>query len=76
MSESKPSETTTHESTAAGPMIKACVDRSLPVSALLPTSRAAIAENPDNAPVLPRGRGLPGAFIDAPVALAALTGKL
>ena len=56
--------------------IKACHDRSLPTSELLSASRAAIAENPDNAPTMPKGRGLPGAFIDSPVALAALTGKL
>jgi hypothetical protein len=57
-------------------VVKACIDRSLPTAQLLSASRAAIAENPDNAPVLPRGRGLPGAFVDSPVALAALTGKL
>lgn len=70
------SETTQSGSTGAGHMIKACIDRSLSTPSLLSASRAAIAENPDNAPVLPRGRSLPGAFIDAPVALAALTGKL
>lgn len=48
----------------------------LPTSLMLSASRAAIAENPDNAPALPRGALLPGAFIDSPVALAALTGKL
>ncbi|MEZ4674580.1 MAG: hypothetical protein R2932_10085 [Caldilineaceae bacterium] len=57
-------------------VIKACLDRALPSNQLLVASRAAIAENPDNAPVMPRGRSLPGAFIDSPVALAALTGKL
>lgn len=56
--------------------IKACIDRALPTTYLLSASRAAIAENPDNAPALPRTRSLPGAFIDSPVALAALTGKL
>ncbi|MCB0126308.1 MAG: hypothetical protein KDE58_28820 [Caldilineaceae bacterium] len=55
---------------------KACLDRTLPTSSLLAASRAAIAENADNAPVLPRNRSLPGAGIDSPVALAALTGKL
>lgn len=64
------------EATNAVPIIKCCVDRTLPTTQLLPASRAAIAENPDNAPVIPRGSRLPGAAIDAPVALAALTGKL
>lgn len=57
-------------------VIKACIDLALPTSLMLSASRAAIAENPDNAPALPRGALLPGAFIDSPVALAALTGKL
>lgn len=56
--------------------IRACLDRSLPTDLILSASRVAISENPDNAPAMPRSRGLPGAFIDAPVALAALTGKL
>lgn len=56
--------------------IKSCIDVALPTSVMLQASRAAIAENPDNAPALPRGVQLPGAFIDSPVALAALTGKL
>ncbi len=57
-------------------MIKACIDRALPVERMVQASRAAIGENPDNAPALPRGSRLPGVFIDSPVALAALTGKL
>lgn len=57
-------------------VIKTCIDIALPTSLMLSASRAAIAENPDNAPALPRGARLPGAFIDSPVALAALTGKL
>lgn len=65
------SETSTQE-----PVIKACTDVALPTALMLPASRLAIAENPDNAPALPRGALLPGALIDAPVALAALTGKL
>ncbi len=56
--------------------IKLCIDRSLPTAQLFAASRAAVAENPDNAPVMPRGRSLPGSFVDSPVALAALTGKL
>jgi len=55
---------------------RACTDRSLPTTQLFAASRAAIAENPNNAPAMPRGRSLPGAFVDSPVALAALTGKL
>lgn len=62
--------------TATIPVIKCCIDRTLPTSRLLPASRAAIAENPANAPAIPRGSQLPGAAIDAPAALAALTGKL
>ncbi|MBX3012119.1 MAG: hypothetical protein KF832_11465 [Caldilineaceae bacterium] len=54
--------------------IKTCVDLTLPTQRMLQASRAAIAENPDNAPSLPQGVRLPG--IDSPVALAALTGKL
>lgn len=57
-------------------VIKTCIDRTLPVSTLISASRMAVSENPNNAPILPRGRSLPGAFIDSPVALAALTGKL
>jgi hypothetical protein len=56
--------------------LKVCIDRSLPAAQLFAASRAAVAENPDNAPVMPRGRSLPGSFVDSPVALAALTGKL
>jgi hypothetical protein len=57
-------------------IIKACLDRPLPAELIFKASRAAVAENPDNAPTLPRGARLPGAAIDAPLALAALTGKL
>ncbi len=64
------------EATNPLPVIKCCVDRSLPLAHLLPASRAAIAENPDNAPAIPRSSQRPGAAIDAPAALAALTGKL
>ncbi len=76
MSEVSASEHLDPAAAASASEIKACIDRALPTSSLLHASRAAIAENPDNAPVLPRGRSLPGAFINSPVALAALTGKL
>lgn len=64
------------ETTSSNPVIKACIDRILPIEQMLESSKAAIAENPDNAPALPRGIQLPGVMIDSPVALAALTGKL
>jgi len=57
-------------------LIKTCLDRTLPVELMFQASRAAIGENPDNAPALPRGSRLPGVFMDSPLALAALTGKL
>lgn len=76
MTESRTMEQPENGASDTGNGIKVCMDRSLPATALLSASRAAIAENANNAPVLPRGRSLPGAFIDSPVALAALTGKL
>ena len=66
----------TNSATAAAAVIKACIDRPLPTNLIFQASRAAIAENADNAPSLPRGARLPGAGIDSPLALAALTGKL
>lgn len=66
----------TNTATPATAAIKACLDRLLPIDLIYKASRAALAENPDNAPALPRGARLPGAGIDAPLALAALTGKL
>lgn len=60
----------------AVPVIKLCVDRLLPNELLFQASRAALAENPDNAPAPKRGMPAPGASISAPGALAALTGKL
>lgn len=65
----------THQ-TVQNEAIKVCIDCALPISSLLAASRMAIVENPDNAPAPPRSRGLPGASIASPVALAALTGKL
>lgn len=47
------------EVTATMPVIKCCIDRTLPTTRLLPASRAAIAENPANAPAIPRGSQRP-----------------
>lgn len=60
----------------AVPVIKTCIDRLLPHELLFHASRAALAENPDNAPGARSGMPGAGASIDAPGALAALTGKL
>lgn len=60
----------------AATVTKTCIDRLLPSELLFQASRAALTENPANAPALRRGVPLPGVAIDAPGALAALTGKL
>jgi hypothetical protein len=56
--------------------IKACIDVALPDNLLFEASERAIAENPANAPVIPRGSIPPGLDGPPPLALAALTGKL
>ncbi len=57
--------------------IKACIDLSLPDELLLESMRHAIAENPNNAPVINRRTLPPGVMPDIPhVFLAAITGKL
>lgn len=63
-------------SATAVPVIKTCIDRLLPNELLFHASRAALAENPDNAATTKRGLPAFGAQIDSPGALAALTGKL
>ncbi len=59
-------------------VIKACIDRALPVELLVDFMRRSVAENPLNAPQIPPARTLaPAARPDfQPEALAALTGKL
>jgi hypothetical protein len=56
--------------------IKACIDVALPTELLFEASQRAIAENPANAPAIPRGSVPPGMDGPPPIALAALTGKL
>lgn len=57
--------------------IKACIDLTLPDELLLESSRRAVAENPNNAPVVNRRTLPPGVMPDIPhVYLAAITGKL
>jgi hypothetical protein len=56
---------------------KACIDLTLPDELLLESMRRALAENPNNAPVVNRRTLPPGVMPDVPhVYLAAITGKL
>ena len=47
----------------AATVTKSCIDRLLPSELLFQASRAALAENPANAPALRRGVPLPGAAL-------------
>jgi hypothetical protein len=59
------------------PIIRACIDRSLPDELMLESMRRAVEENPANAASFQTRGLLPGVMPDIPrVFLAALTGKL